>query len=323
MTARTSAWWPLACAAVAVFVYGRAVDNGFTLDDVRLVETNPAITSIAHVPKLFAEAYWPATGEHYGLYRPLTIASLAVNRAVLGPGARGFHLVSVLLHGAVAGLAWFALRRAGVHYGTALFGGMLFAVLPIHTEAVANIAGRAELLAALFVLVGWLAHRRASSAGSTALRWRLLAALAYLAALLSKESALLAPVLYFADDAVRERDGSPRRWAHAVGYAVALTAMLALRLTALGAHQTAGATIPLDNPAAAAGAWPRVATAVWVQLKYALICVAPRQLVSDYSFDAIPVARSPADPRVFGGVLFVAGLFAAVAWDGGVAAPWP
>jgi tetratricopeptide (TPR) repeat protein len=90
--------------------------------------------------------------------------------------------------------------------------------------------------------------------------------------------------------------------------------MLGLRASALGAHQSAAATIPLDNPAAAAGVWPRLLTAVWIQLKYALLCVAPRHLVSDYSFDAIPVARSLADPRVLGGIAFVAALVAAAAW---------
>jgi tetratricopeptide (TPR) repeat protein len=314
MTARTSAGWALSCAFVAVLVHWRALGNGFALDDVQLVESNPAIVSLAHVPRLFIEPYRNVAGEHYGLYRPLTVASWAIDRSVFGAGPLGFHLVNVVLHAGVAALAWFALRRAGTHYGTALLGGMLFAVLPIHTEAVANIAGRSELLAAMFVLVAWLAHARAGSEGRAAVRWRLVAALAYFAAILSKESAALAPLLFFADDALRARESPARNRATAAGYATALVAMLALRLAALGGHQTAEATIALDNPAAAAGAWPRLATAVWVQLKYALVCVAPRQLVSDYSYDAIPVAHSVFDPRVACGFAFLGSLAAAGWW---------
>ena len=52
----------------------------------------------------------------------------------------------------VSALAWFVLRRAGAFYGTAFLGALLFAVHPLHTEAVANIAGRGELLAAAGVL---------------------------------------------------------------------------------------------------------------------------------------------------------------------------
>jgi tetratricopeptide (TPR) repeat protein len=314
MATRTSPRWPLFCALVAVLAHWRALGNGFALDDVRLVESNPAIVSLAHVPKLFLEPYWNVAGENYGLYRPLTVASLSVNRALLGTGPFGFHLVNLLLHAAVAALAWLTLRRAGTYYGTALLGGLLFAVLPVHTEAVANVAGRAELLAALFVLAAWLAHRRASEEGASAGRWRLGAAWLYFAAILSKESAVLAPVLFFADDALRGREAAPRRGRLLAGYAMALAAMLALRALALGVHQSAAATIPLDNPAAAAGWWPRVLTAVWVQLKFALLCLAPRQLVSDYSFDAIPVAYSLADPRALGGVAFLAALVAAAAW---------
>jgi tetratricopeptide (TPR) repeat protein len=314
MAAGSSRRWPLLCALVAVLVHWRALGNGFALDDVRLVESNPAIASLAHLPKLFVEPYWSIAGEHYGLYRPLTIASYALNRALAGTAPMGFHLVNVLLHACIAALAWAALRRAGTHYGTALLGGLLFAVLPVHTEAVANIAGRAELLAALFVLAAWIAHRRANDGGPSAGRWQLVAPSLYLAAILSKEGAVLAPVLFFADDALRGREAAPRRGALLARYAIALAAMLALRAVALGVHQAAEDTIPLDNPAAAAGAWPRVATALWVQLKYVGLCVAPRHLVSDYSFDAIPVARSLADPRVLAGTLFVAALAAAAAW---------
>ena len=314
MAARTWLRWPILCVVVAVLVHWRAVGNGFALDDVSLVENNSAIVSLAHLPRLFAEPYWNVAGEHAGLYRPLTIASFAVNRAVLGSGPFGFHLVNVLLHGAVAWLVWLTLRRAGTHYGTALLGGLLFAVLPIHTEAVANVAGRAELLSALFVLGAWVAHRRASESESHSGRWQLGSAALYLAAILSKESAILAPILFLADDALRGRYAAERRGRLLLGYAAACAAMLGLRAFALGTHQAASATIPLDNPAAAAGWWPRVLTASWVQLKYALLCLAPKHLVSDYSFDAIPVARSIADPRVIVGAAFIAALAAAAAW---------
>jgi tetratricopeptide (TPR) repeat protein len=302
---RSSRWWPVLVAAVAVLVYAPALRNGFALDDVFLVENNPAIASAANIPKLFLLPYWDAPGESYGLYRPLTIASLAVDRAVMGAGPLGFHLTNVLLHAGVAALAWFALRRAGTRYGTALAGAGLFAVLPVHSEAVANIAGRAELLAALFVLSAWLAHRRGN---------RIAAAALYFCALLSKESAILAPALFLLDDTVRDRHGIRALAPRYAGFAAALVVMLLLRVVALGPHQTAEGTIALDNPAAAAGFGPRIATALWVQLKYALVCVFPRRLVSDYSFDAIPVARGLGDPRALAGLAFAGAVFAAGAW---------
>ncbi|HZN54180.1 MAG TPA: DUF1736 domain-containing protein [Candidatus Polarisedimenticolaceae bacterium] len=306
MRTGTSPWWPLLVALAAVLVHLGALRNGFALDDVTLVEHNPSIVSLAHLPRLFVEPYWNVGGgEHYGLFRPLTIASYAINRAITGPGPAGFHAVNVLLHGAVAALAWLALRRVGTHYGTALLGGLLFAVLPVHSEAVANIAGRAEILTALCVLAAWLAHDKGWSAAAAGL---------YLAAILSKESAVLAPALYLADDLTRRRVPRTGRMRRYGGYALAVGVMLALRAAALGAHQAAEDTIPLDNPAAAAGVAPRVATALWVQVLYAASCLVPVHLVSDYSFDAIPTVRTIGDPRLIAGLLLVGGMVAAGSW---------
>ena len=106
MTARTSPRWPLLVALAAVLVHGRAFENGFALDDIRLVESNPAIDSLARIPHLFLEPYWNTPGEHYGLYRPLTVVSLAIDRAVFGPAPFGFHLVNVLLHAGVLFAVW-------------------------------------------------------------------------------------------------------------------------------------------------------------------------------------------------------------------------
>jgi tetratricopeptide (TPR) repeat protein len=303
MSTRTSPWWPASVALAAVLVYVGALANGFALDDVPLVRDNPAIASVANLPRLLVSPYWATAGEHYGLYRPLAVVSLAINRALTGPGPFGFHLVNVLLHAGVSALAWFALRRAGSHYGTALLGGLIFAVHPIHVEAVANVAGRAELLAALFAIAAWLAHGRSRWAG----------ALLYLGAVLSKESTIAAPLLLAADDRMRgEKD---RTLLFRMGpYILAAIVALGLRATALGSHQAAEATIALDNPAAAAGTVPRILTATWVQARYLALCLWPRHLSSDYSFDAIPVVRSLADPRALAGLAFVALVVAAIAW---------
>jgi protein O-mannosyl-transferase len=315
MSNKGRAVWPLLVGLAGVLVYLDALPNGFALDDVSLVEHNPAVASLSRVPGLFLRPYWDVAGEHYGLYRPLTIASFAINRAVTGPGAWGFHAVNVLLHAAVAALVWFALRRAGSHYGTALLGGLLFAVHPIHTEAVAGVAGRAELLAALFAIGAWIAHRRGGEPGARAWRWRSLAGLSYLAALLSKEGAILAPVLFWADDAMRRRGAGERMPASRfVPYLAAGAVMLALRGLALGGHQATSSSIVLDNPAAAAGAGPRILTALWVQARTLALGLWPNRLSCDYSFDAIPVVRGLDDPRAAAGAALAILFLAAIAW---------
>jgi tetratricopeptide (TPR) repeat protein len=224
---------------------------------------------------------------------------------VTGDAPHGFHAANLLLHAGVCALVWFAARRAGVFYGTAILTALLFAVHPVHVEAVANVAGRAELLAAGFALAAWLAHRR---------HQRLLAPLLYLMAVLSKEGAVLAPVLFVLDDLVRRRDGERPPWVPYAGYAAVLAIALGLRAMALGGLRGAEDAVFMDNPAAFAGPAVRVGTALWVMTKDLFLLVWPRHLVSDYSVDAIPLLRSWSDPRLLAGVAVLAALVTLGVW---------
>jgi hypothetical protein len=120
--------WPLLVALLGIVVYANAPSNGFALDDLQLVRDDPRIRSLGGIPRLFVEPYWYEGGRAAGLYRPVTLASLALDRAVTGPGPMGFHLMNVLLHGVVCAFVWAAARRAGTWYGTALLAGALPAV---------------------------------------------------------------------------------------------------------------------------------------------------------------------------------------------------
>jgi tetratricopeptide (TPR) repeat protein len=298
-----AALWPALVAALGIAVYANTLGNGFALDDLSLVRDDPRIRSLSSLPGLFVAPYWH-DGEASGLYRPVANTSLALNRAVTGATPWGFHLGNVLLHGAVCALVWLVARRAGTHYGTALLAGALFAVHPIHVEAVANVAGRAELLAALFVLAAWLCHRKG---------WWIGAMLSYLLAILSKEGAILAPVLFFLDDLLLRSDvkrRQPRRLATYAGYLGAVVVMLVLRSTALGGLRGVEDATFFDNPAAALAAPWRMATALLVQSRYLALFVWPARLSSDYSYDAIPVVTSASDPRLLVALAVLAGIVA-------------
>src|SRR5262249_2203156 len=156
-------------------------------DDNLYVAANPQVAHFASAARAFVTAY-PESAPQLGLYRPLTVVSYALNAAITGASPWGFHLFNVLLHVLVV-LTVFGLARR-------LFGGaalpafiaaLLFAVHAVHVEAVAWIVGRAEVLATLFALLSFRAYvAYREGGGGTALA---LSALAYGAALLSKETA--------------------------------------------------------------------------------------------------------------------------------------
>ena len=85
-------------------------------------------------------------------HRPLTLLSFALNYRISDrPWA--FHAVNVLLHGATCAAFWLVAREVLASRWAASGAAAVYAALPIHTEAVANVVGRAELLAALAVFV--------------------------------------------------------------------------------------------------------------------------------------------------------------------------
>jgi tetratricopeptide (TPR) repeat protein len=306
----------LVVAAVAAAVYANSIPNGFALDDVPLVRDNPSIRSLDGFARLWSEPYWGPAGGRAGLYRPVTVASFALNRALTGPGAAGFHAVNVLLHVAVCLLVWLAADAISRRRWTATVTALLFALHPLHGEAVANVAGRAELLAALGVLAAWICHRHgAGAAGPRRIdrwRWWAAAAACYALALMSKENAALAPLLFAVDD-LQGPAGRPRRFAPYVGYAASLAAVAALRWSALGGAGGAQDVAFLDNPAAFSGRLVRLATAAWIQARYLIANIWPHPLSSDYSFDAIPRVESVGDPRWWVGVVACALPLAAIA----------
>ncbi len=172
-----------AVAGCALVVYLGALRNGFAVDDVPIIVLNPLVAAPSGIWRTFGAPYWPPDlGGH--MYRPLVIAGFALDRWVDGPV--WFHAVNLLWHAGTA-VAVTALARRWADTTAALVAGVLFAVHPVHVEAVANVVGRAELMAALFVGLAVYAALVRERVGWSA------AALAL--GLLSKENAAVAPAL--------------------------------------------------------------------------------------------------------------------------------
>ncbi|MGH7480941.1 MAG: hypothetical protein ACRELV_02205, partial [Longimicrobiales bacterium] len=151
-TVRWRDWGPalFVLAAVAI-AYANSLANGFARDDGAVIVLNDRIKDLTDFGAIWLAPYWPRDGGDWGLYRPLPIFGYAVQWA-LGSGTPViFHATSMLLHGAVTVLV-LVLLRSLVEAPAALAGALIFAVHPVATEAVANVVGQAELLAALGIV---------------------------------------------------------------------------------------------------------------------------------------------------------------------------
>lgn len=188
------------CVALAsVAVYANSLGNKFAYDDVAIIETRQSAHGVANIPELVTEPYWVDDYFPGGIYRPLTLANFAVDWSIWNANPFGFHLVNVVLHAVVSVLvALFLLLY--FPWWAALAGGLVFAVHPVHTEAVANIIGRAEMLTAIFVLTASIVYVRASRRGRISAAVVLVIAACYALASFSKEIGVVLPGLLLATD---------------------------------------------------------------------------------------------------------------------------
>ncbi|GIY09497.1 protein O-mannosyl-transferase TMTC3 [Caerostris extrusa] len=102
-------------------------------------------------------------------YRPVCVFTYRLNYLLHGLQPFGYHLVNVVLHALVC-LLYKRTCSLFVTEGTALIASVLFAVHPLHTEAVTGVVGRAEILSSFFYLLTFLSYSSAATRRSTTAR---------------------------------------------------------------------------------------------------------------------------------------------------------
>lgn len=287
---------------LATLPYVAALRHPFVYDDHAQVVRNDLVRSLDPRPALTAGS---VTHGRVEWYRPLAVYSLAVSYAASGLDPMPYRLFNLGLHAANTLLVLLVASRLLQSnlggFGAAAF----FAVHAVHSEAVIPAFGRADLLAAFFVLLGWYLSLsiRVGAAGLGAI------AATFLAALLSKENGVsLFPVVFATDLAVRGR-GVPtssarvrqvigQRWKLYLALAAVLLFYAGLRFWATGSLLATAGVRYVENPLIEATPIARVVTAFWVAVEYVRLFLIPYPLVVDYSYNQIPVITSWADRRM-------------------------
>lgn len=181
-----------ALALVVVAAYFPALSAGFIWDDRAFTDAPP----VRDANGIWRIWFSPGEIEGEGHYWPLTYTTFWLEHRLWGSfWAPGFHAVNLLLHFVNAGLAWHLLRRLGaLPMWWAWAVAALFAVHPVHVEAVAWVIGRKDLLATLFYFCTALAWLRALEAGTPRWSWHLFALVLFAAGLLCKSIGITLPV---------------------------------------------------------------------------------------------------------------------------------
>lgn len=288
----------------------------FVYDAGRVVEKQPVVTGDWSLPRLLRTDYWGRTrGQSIGSYRPFAVAQLWLEYKLWGAQPWKFAISQLLWMWLVCLLAVVFCRQVGMGAIPAWLVGFCFALHPVHTEIVANVAGRADLLMACLFLLGlWLHH----SKQVWALPCNLVVVLLGMA---SKELFVVFPVAVFLLDWLGgQRSESSSQQTTDNGTKTPLASLSSLpwfSYLLYGAvvvlfvwmrHHMIGSSTQFphgshDNPLLNASLWTRFFQAPMLLWRNLEILVAPMALSPDRTFAAVPLVQSLADWRWWAGIV--------------------
>jgi tetratricopeptide (TPR) repeat protein len=188
-------WLCALAVLLSVLVYLRTVDFPFVYDDLAQIVSNSHIQSWHYLPQYFTQHLWSQMGEDLpnNYYRPFFLLWMLLNFKLFGAQPVGWHIAAILLHAAVT---WAVYLIAGRELKDRLAAGIaaiLFAVHPVHVEAVAWVSGINEPEFVLFALLSVLCYLRWRDGDGR--KWLAFSLLSFSFSLLSKETAIVLPAM--------------------------------------------------------------------------------------------------------------------------------
>lgn len=193
---RPIVWWPLAALALLGFLlYVNTFGHQYALDDIAAVGQNLFVKKgLAGIPDLLRTEFWHFSNISLGYYRPLSLITFAVEQEYFKDNPNISHVINAILY-AITGLAIGALLQKWLpgQTITAFLIGAVFMAHPIHTEIVANIKGRDEILSFMFISLMLLSYWRYLETKQWG--WIMGACVSLYLAFLSKESSIVSLAL--------------------------------------------------------------------------------------------------------------------------------
>ena len=208
---------PLHAAFLFLFcfvIYGNTIQHDYTQDDAIVIYDNEYTTQgIAGIPGILKydtfRGFFKVEGKDKlvsgGRYRPLTLVMFAIGVELFGENPTIGHVMNIFWYGLTCVLLYLLLlrmlgkRKTNYAYFVAFLTALLFAAHPLHTEAVANIKGRDEIIALLGALAAAYFCLRSYQEKKPALN--ILAAVIFFITLFSKENAItflgVIPLIFF------------------------------------------------------------------------------------------------------------------------------
>lgn len=285
-------WFAAICALVGFCLYLNTVKHEYVLDDVGAITGNEYVMEgISGIPKILSVGMWHFDNVNLGYYRPLSMITFAIENEFFPGNPHVSHLGNVILY-ALTGFFLCMLLMNLFRNHNPIFSfivTLLFISHPIHTEVVANIKSRDEILAFFNMTVGIYLLLIANKDPKINFKWIAASCFFFYLALLSKESAmtglLIAPLAVFFRSTLTLKQSLLR----AVPFLLMIFLFQMHKLTVLGSLE---AQIPKDivnYPYAEAGT--KLPTTFYIFLHSIRMIFLPHPLSYDYSYNEIPAVN--------------------------------
>lgn len=151
-------------------VYYNSLGNSFVFDDESVILGDQSLTTLSSIPKYFTggEGFHKVIGKYY---RPVVSTSYNIDYALWELNPFGFHLTNLLIHLIATLILFRVLQVLFYKYKycnlAALLGTIIFAVHPIHTEAVSWVSGRTDSFVTLFFFAAFLYYLKYTNFDNT------------------------------------------------------------------------------------------------------------------------------------------------------------
>ncbi len=313
-------------ALIAFTFYCNTFFHGSAFDDRMAITHNEYVQrGFAGIPGILTRDAFQSYMERknsknqleMGRYRPLSFVTFAIEQQFMGADdnynnsdsksdAREIrvgqqmhlrHVINVLLYLLSLGTLLYFLRKIVFPQKplVAFVATLLFAIHPLHTEVVANVKSRDELLSVLFITLTFiLAHAYKETQKKSKLIW---AIVCYFLALLSKEYAITMVALIPLSFYIFRRDSIKESLLTTLPYLLPLAIYALMRISAVNGIDESAIKNVMNYPYLLATPIQKLATEFWVLLEYIRLLFWPNPLIADYSYGQVPYTDF-ADPMV-------------------------
>nr|XP_040240135.2 protein O-mannosyl-transferase Tmtc3 [Anopheles coluzzii]XP_040240136.2 protein O-mannosyl-transferase Tmtc3 [Anopheles coluzzii]XP_040240137.2 protein O-mannosyl-transferase Tmtc3 [Anopheles coluzzii]XP_040240138.2 protein O-mannosyl-transferase Tmtc3 [Anopheles coluzzii]XP_040240139.2 protein O-mannosyl-transferase Tmtc3 [Anopheles coluzzii]XP_049465911.1 protein O-mannosyl-transferase Tmtc3 [Anopheles coluzzii] len=310
-------------ALVCVLCYHNSLNCGFVFDDISAIKENRDLRPHSSIKNVFLNDFWgtPMYKEQsHKSYRPLCVLTFRWNYLLHGLEPAGYHLVNVLLH-TIVSLMYFRMCAMLLSETASFAAALLFAVHPIHTEAVTGVVGRAETLSSVFFLAAFIFYTKATRRKkSTGWRFLCLSMLFVATAMLCKEQGItitgvcaiyeifvaqkirLGDIYHLARSMMSGKTFALPTgwWPHEASRRLAVLCVTTVALL-FARLQIMGSQLPVftrfDNPASVAVTPARQLSYNYLVSVNLWLLLFPCDLCCDWTMGTVPLVESFTDPR--------------------------